>query len=94
MRGRQMKRKKCGKGKFCADLAEILRPYETGARGFVVVRRITIQQINKQQIGLDDSVISGVGYKETAKDKGVMLNYCPFCGEKIDWFRENREAGL
>lgn len=31
----------------------------------------------------------GVAYKTSAKDGGLMLNNCPFCGEKIDaGFRE------
>lgn len=33
----------------------------------------------------------GVMYKESATDRGIMLNHCPFCGEKIDWFRDGRE---
>lgn len=33
----------------------------------------------------------GVNYKLTAKDRGVMFNYCPYCGEKIDWFRDGRK---
>jgi hypothetical protein len=77
---------KCENGKLCNNLAKRAYPYKKDARGFVVVRHITIKQMSEQQIGLDDSVISGVGYKETAKDRGVMLNFCPFCGERIDWF--------
>jgi hypothetical protein len=90
--GNEVKNEKCGNGKLCDDLAKRAYPYEKNARGFVAVRHITIKQMSERQIGLDDSVVSGIGYKETAKDKGVMLNYCPFCGEKIDWFRE-KEAG-
>lgn len=28
----------------------------------------------------------GVAYKERKADKGVMLNYCPFCGQKPGTF--------
>jgi hypothetical protein len=77
---------KCKKGKLCGDLACLVRPFEKNARGFVLVSQIKISQLNKKQIGLKDH-INGVGYKADARDNGVMLNYCPFCGEKIDWFR-------
>jgi hypothetical protein len=79
---------KCRQGKLCNDLVNLTHPYETGMCGFVVVRHIKISQLEKSQIGLEELDMSGVGYKSSAKHKGVMLNYCPFCGARIDWFRK------
>jgi hypothetical protein len=76
-----LKNKKCGNRKLCDDFAHLAYPYANNAFGFVVVRHI-----------MEDAIISGVGYKKDAKDMGVMLNYCPFCGEKIDWFKK-KETG-
>ena len=28
----------------------------------------------------------GVMYKESAKDRGLMFNHCPWCGESLRWF--------
>jgi hypothetical protein len=28
----------------------------------------------------------GIAYKTSVKDLGTLLNFCPFCGERIDWF--------
>jgi hypothetical protein len=32
--------------------------------------------------------LKGIMYKSDHKDRGLMLNYCPICGSKIDWWRE------
>jgi hypothetical protein len=82
--------KKCGDGKFCDDFAKMLRPYKTGARGFLISRYLPIEAMDKKQIEPNDYRISGVGYKENHQDNGVMLNFCPFCGEAIDWFRKKQ----
>jgi hypothetical protein len=33
----------------------------------------------------------GAMYKTNAKDRGLMLNFCPFCGESLRWW-ENKES--
>jgi hypothetical protein len=35
--------------------------------------------------------LKGVMYKSEPKDHGLMMNFCPFCGAKIDWFREETQ---
>lgn len=35
------------------------------------------------------SRVVGVSYKSNAKDVGVMFNFCPFCGERIDQYFNN-----
>jgi hypothetical protein len=36
--------------------------------------------------------LKGIMYKSDAKDHGLMMNFCPFCGSRIDWFRESGTA--
>jgi hypothetical protein len=36
--------------------------------------------------------LNGAIYKPNAKDPGLAVNFCPFCGSRIDWFRENRNG--
>lgn len=31
--------------------------------------------------------VDGVYYKTSAKDRGLMLNHCPWCGESLEWFK-------
>ncbi|MDR2095174.1 MAG: hypothetical protein LBP76_06610 [Treponema sp.] len=72
---------KCGNGVFCNTLDKRIKYPGSGGYGlfsFLVLR---------YDEGMMERCI-GVIYKETAKDRGIALNYCPFCGEKIDWFRE------
>ena len=46
-----------------------------------------------KQCSMDSMIqIKGALYKQDAKDKGLMLNYCPWCGEKIDWFNQKDES--
>jgi hypothetical protein len=35
--------------------------------------------------------LKGVMYKSEPKDQGLMMNFCPFCGAKIAWFREETQ---
>lgn len=35
----------------------------------------------------------GVAYKLSAKDGGLLLNHCPFCGERIDQGFRNPATG-
>lgn len=30
------------------------------------------------------SRVAGVAFKQTNQDRGVMLNFCPFCGTRFD----------
>ena len=39
----------------------------------------------------EDERFLGVSYHLNAKDKGLMLNWCPFCGEQPGYFRRNLE---
>lgn len=75
------KYKKCDKNKCCEALTNRLEDY--GKKGFFAVNTI----------GLYDKADSvswkfrGVAYKTSAKDKGLMLNWCPFCGGQPGHFK-------
>jgi hypothetical protein len=56
--------------------------------GFFALMIISRSDLGKKQV---QEKLKGIMYKSEAKDHGLMMNFCPFCGAKIDWFRENRE---
>lgn len=35
--------------------------------------------------------VLGVAYRRNAKDRGLLLNYCPFCGKDIRWHEHHYE---
>ncbi len=66
--------KKCdGKGSHCKALQNNL--CEANRPGLACL--ITINLKNGQE------QLRGVYYKRLERDKGVMLNYCPFCGADL-----------
>ena len=50
------------------------------SKGFCTVRVINLVTGNTR--------LFGVAYKRRKSDKGVMLNFCPFCGQKPGIFDE------
>lgn len=65
--------KKCNVSGLCAHLEERLS--DPGVRrGFV-----SVTTINSKSIG---GTWRGVVFKTDAKDRGMVLNFCPFCGGK------------
>jgi len=66
-------------------MAELLEGADENRRGFNGVSTINIKTGIFRYIG--------VRYCKTSKrmDRGIMLNFCPFCGEKISWWQ--RRAG-
>jgi hypothetical protein len=66
---------------LCQKIRELVRfPGEVETGLFVVM---TMENDYKE------SEIQGIMYKEDKEAKGLMLNFCPICGAKIDWFRED-----
>lgn len=80
---------KCNKEQgFCPTLRA--RVKSSGEPGYGMFKLAVLDLF--ENTGSKNAVrVIGVNYKESAKDRGVMFNYCPYCGEKIDWFREGRE---
>jgi hypothetical protein len=77
---------KCGQGEFCGAFKKWLHTYEASVRGFGVVRSITDAMLNRTSFKIGDLEVSGVSYREGKKE--ATLKYCPFCGERIDWFNK------
>ena len=72
---------KCNKKTgLCSALADRCEGVTHKGKGFTQVMALT-----KDELSL---TLLGVKYRTSAKDKDIMLNYCPFCGEQIDWFRK------
>ena len=67
--------KKCSKKAFCSSLVKRLQEPNARKKGLV-----PIQVMNMKTTEMS---IIGVAYKMDARDKGVMINYCPWCGEKV-----------
>jgi hypothetical protein len=74
---------------FCSSMARRIKfPGEKGYGFFalMVIKRSDLEKTQAQE------KLKGVMYKSDKKDNGLMMNFCPFCGSKIDWFRENGTA--
>jgi hypothetical protein len=76
---------KCGNRKLCEALLGRVKVPGSGGYGLFAKYVILENDLLEPQV---ITHLVGVSYKTGVKDKGVMLNFCPFCGEKIDWFRE------
>jgi hypothetical protein len=70
---------KCSAGGFCSTLLE---RFSDNKRGLTSVTTINLKTGESKTIG--------VRYCLNAKDNGLMLNFCPWCGEDIQFFREGR----
>lgn len=65
---------------FCSPLADRLEGVAHKGKGFTQLAVLSGDALKLK--------IVGVCYKTGGSDKGLMLNFCPFCGSKIDWFRK------
>ena len=66
---------KCQVGKYCNSLRDRIQESNSRQKGIVPINIITLTSHEITHVGLC--------YKQSSKDKGLMLNYCPFCGQKI-----------
>lgn len=73
---------------FCPTLADRIEGACFHGKGMVPLTAIDGNAIVGSGMAIKTL---GIMYKTSAKDRGLMFNHCPFCGEKIDWFREGRE---
>jgi hypothetical protein len=75
---------------FCPSMAARIKfPGERGY-GFFALMILKKADLNKKQIRAEETLM-GAMYKSDAKDKGIMMNFCPFCGATIDWFRQKEK---
>lgn len=61
---------KCDENRCCEFLASRLEEFHR--RGFVAIYVC--------RVGSAKTNFRGVAYKQTARDRGIMVNFCPFCG--------------
>ena len=72
----------CSKEKgFCVSLERVTQPdgHQKGLSFFNVFNHET------ETIKI---LTLGIIYRENQRDRGILLNYCPFCGEDLRPFRE------
>lgn len=71
--------KKCKNQSYCKYLLERLG--STFTKGFSATEVINLETSKTRSIGIK--------YKTSAKDRGLMLNFCPWCGGDIQ-YRETK----
>lgn len=64
---------KCNEHTYCGILNDLVQDYHN--KGIVDITVISVDDGSTKHIG--------IAYKDSKKSRGIMLNYCPFCGEKI-----------
>lgn len=72
-----MNRYKCGNERPCKTLSDRLEVSGHSGKGFQAVEVVNFRTGQTQIIGIQ--------YKTHYKDRGIMLNYCPWCGKNILW---------
>lgn len=70
----------CSREAFCKALDDRIEGTNEKRKGFQSVEVVNLAEVKTETIG--------VAYRLSAKDKGLMLNFCPFCGEKILWRKD------
>ena len=76
---------------FCETLDMVVQPGSSHSKGFewYVILPNLEELLQRKQFSLEkEAKTIGVVYKRTGKDKGIMLNFCPFCGESLRPFRK------
>lgn len=73
---------KCTKKKFCKGMLHQFNPYHAlgDRKGFAPLILTNLDTLKKR--------IAGVRFCLTNKrsDRGIMLNFCPWCGADIMWW--------
>jgi len=70
-----MKYKKCKIGEYCEMLKSKLENTNETIKGIVPITVVNLKTFEDRHVGLC--------YRKSTTDKGLILNFCPFCGEKI-----------
>ena len=82
---------KCDKDKgFCPALEMFTQPAAEGQpKGLSFYAAFDMNMLDQKQVPLEKAAsVIGVVYRRKTGDKGVILNYCPFCGEDLEPFRK------
>lgn len=72
---------KCTKDKPCPAMAKYCQPSGSHRKG--------LEWTHTFNTKTHELSLIGVVYRETAKSDGIMLNRCPWCGERVDYWREH-----
>lgn len=82
-----MNEKTCSKKNWCLSMERALEPVANShKKGFHVVMLMHLPTGKERVIG--------VAYRKAPKDRGLMLNHCPWCNEKILWEKDTEDYGL
>ena len=71
---------KCDEKSLCTFLSDRIdgRGLGTRSKGFHILTTLNLKSKKER--------FFGVTYKSSGKDKGLMINWCPFCGGKPGYF--------
>lgn len=72
-------------GKWCKTMDRLLREEHVNARvkGLTQVNLTNLKQLDAG-VSFDKATrVAGATYRTSSKDRGIMLNYCPWCGGYI-----------
>lgn len=78
---------KCSKKEWCLSMERALEPLANSHKKGFSTLVITHLPTGKTRV-------AGVVYKKAPNDRGIMLNLCPWCGEKILWEKDTEDFGL
>lgn len=78
---------RCSKRKrtFCRRLDQMLAPEAN-----VKQKGLSVMVVTKWQTSESRAV--GVVYRTGAKDRGLMVNFCPWCGASLAWWPKQPAA--
>lgn len=65
----------CTRRSFCARLEEKLNPLANHGKGLTLLVVTSFRSGKQRKIG--------VYYKTSEKDRGLMVTFCPWCGENL-----------
>ena len=74
---------KCNKKKFCRSMQDRIQGENCRLKGLDTLVLMSTKDFKRS--------VAGVVYKKTASDKGLMLNFCPWCGAPIEWVSKKNE---
>jgi hypothetical protein len=76
---------KCRQGKWCSSMADRLDEVNSTTKG---ISELVLMNL---RTGKDEKPI-GIVFKKRAADRGLMLNYCPWCGERVFFGETKKKA--
>lgn len=73
----------CNRKRWCKTMADRLNPTGHG-KGF---NQLVLMDMRTGK----DLPPSGIFFRKDSKDNGVLLNRCPWCGQKIDFIVQDQK---